>query len=124
MNDEQVVGPFTLKQFLIVIGTGGLIYFTNRQFTPSTSIPLILIFGYIAFVLYKRVTPPLLDEQSIKAKRYQFHGTAEYHLWLQRKIAEMDSRIAERTRKGFVQDPTLGTTRALLESALRESSKL
>lgn len=123
MDDEQIIGPLTLKQFLIAAGGGGLIYLSDRLLSPSMSIPLILITAYIAFVMFKRVTPPPLDEQYIKAKRYQFPDVAEYHAWLKRKIAQIDSQIAERARKGFVQDPMLDTTRGMLESALRESPK-
>jgi hypothetical protein len=82
-----------------------------------------MIVGYVTFVLFKRVTPPPLDENYIRAKRYQLRSTDEYQQWLKKKIATIDAQIAERARKGFVHDPALDTLRGLLDSVLRELLK-
>lgn len=123
MDEEQVVGPLTLKQFLCLSGGVGIMYLAYSQFSPSISIPLIMIAGCVTFLLFKRVTPPPFDQNYISAKRYQFAGSEEYQAWLQRKIAIVDAQIAKRARKGFVHDPALDNSRELLDSTLRELLK-
>ncbi|MDO8623995.1 MAG: PrgI family protein [bacterium] len=123
MDEEKVIGPFTARQFLYLTGGVGVAYLAYRFLSLSMSIPLVALAGYVVFVLMKRSAPPHIDENYIKAKRYQLGSAEEYQKWLQRKIAEIQSQVSMRKQRGFVQDHELDKVREMFEIALRETQK-
>lgn len=120
MDDEVLIGPFTLRQFVYLCGGFGLSYVLYRDVPEMISIPLIVVIGIATVAHVRRLTPPRLDEQTIRAKRYTFSNVEDYARWLNRKRAIIESQINERRRKGFVTDPTLGHVATILDTIIDE----
>ena len=121
MDEIPVIGPFNIKQFIFLVGGFGCAYTAYRWLPPPYGITIAPLSAYVTFRLVKQAAPPIIDETDIKAKRYQVGSVEEYRTWLNQHIAITQAQIAERKRKGFVNDPSLDARREMLEAALRDA---
>ncbi len=119
MDDQPVIGPLNLRQFLMLSGGLGFAYLSYR-FVGSYALPFIIIIGYVVFVQMKRFSSPPITELYLRTKRDEFGNPLDYTNWLNMKIATVKAQINERERKGFVVDPSLTESQKLLEEALKE----
>ena len=62
----------------------------------------------------------VIDENYIKAKRYNCKNLEEFQKWLRMKIAYCQSQISQRKNEGMLPDPKLEKTLQMFENALRD----
>lgn len=122
IDEEKLVGPFTLRQFLYFAGGFGLVYVASIYVQGYGLLAIALAVGLPVFGLIRQSTPPPLDANYIQTKRRTFADPLKYRRWLQRKIALAQSQKAERESHGFIADPVIDEAIELLENALRETT--
>lgn len=113
--EDKIVGPFTFKQLIFILGGGGGLYILKRLLPALVAYPLMLTLAVFtwALVFYKvNERPFILTLQA--GVRYYFSN--KLYLWNKKPKAI----LAELEQKGAVISPALAPT--LTKNKLKELS--
>jgi hypothetical protein len=119
MDDDKIFGPLTLRQFLYLSLGLGLAYFAYKFWDSKLNI-IVILFGLGMAVRAFLIPVVVIDENYIKAKRYNCKNFEEFQKWLRMKIAFCQSQIAQRKNEGMISDPKLEKALQMFETALRD----
>ncbi len=103
--EDTIIGPFTFKQLIFILGGGGGIYLLKRLLPTFLAYPAMMVFAVFtwALVFYKYNDRPfLLALQS--ATKYYF--STKLYLWNKRPKAV----VADPTKKGAAIPETMAPT--------------
>ncbi|MEI6190780.1 MAG: PrgI family protein [bacterium] len=119
MDEEKILGPLTLRQFLYSAGSFVAIFFAYTYLDTKLSIPIIIVtvgFFISGFISHPAVT---IDENYIKLKRSNCVNLEDFQRWLRKKIAMVQSQISIRESRGLVPDPKLDDALRMFQSAMQ-----
>jgi hypothetical protein len=122
INEDKIFGPFTFKQMVICFVGVGAIYLAHDFFSDLRVTGLIsIIIIFITVTLVKKNAPPIIDEDYIRRKRYEFTTKEEFDIWLKNKIRNTVAYMDLRKSKGMTEDPSLARNLKMFETALADS---
>jgi len=119
MDEEQVFGPLSIRQFLYAAAGFGLSFLAYNSLELSYSLPIILVIAGIFIALILNSPSITIDENYIKVKRANSKNQEEFEKWIKFRMAMILSQIHTREERGMLQDPKLEAMSKMLEEALQ-----
>lgn len=123
--EDKVIGPFTFKQFLYLLGSGAFAYIFWK-IIPSKiiAVPFIMLFSgtFLALAFVKIHTRPFAD---VLESAYKFLLGNKVFLWQkEEKREDFDSVEALRSRALLKKEEPLNEKKVTLEKLKELSSRL
>jgi hypothetical protein len=116
MDDSQIFGPLTLRQFLYVAGGVIVCFIVYDYFDAKISTPVIVFVAGACISLIMNAPRVVLNEEYIQKKKATSPTPEVFDRWVRFKIAMIESQVYARKNKRLVSDPKLDAALKLLRS--------
>jgi hypothetical protein len=120
MDEENIFGPLTLRQFIYSAGGALVIYFAYEYLALKVSLPIIVVAAIVIVTGFIQHQAVVIDENYIRNKRNESESLQKFQRWLNLKIATIKSQISIRESRGLVSDPELEKALKMFETAMRD----